>query len=149
MGLPYGSIPRKTVPRAEQATAQDYSVLMDFNVSSVAFMIYYDMLFNVSILNLLFDTILAKMAAQQCCSNGHGHQRKIGEERNTVNNDSTSFSSGLLQIFSPFLWLLQRPEDHWLAEIQAPPVLSHGWDWYLRLQPDGRDPHVSLQQPPA
>lgn len=33
MGLPYGSIPRKTVPRAEQATAQDYSVLMDFNVS--------------------------------------------------------------------------------------------------------------------
>lgn len=34
MGLPYGSIPRKTVPRAEQATAQDYSVLMDFNVSA-------------------------------------------------------------------------------------------------------------------
>lgn len=33
MGLPYGSIPRKTVPRADQATAQDYSVLMDFNVS--------------------------------------------------------------------------------------------------------------------
>lgn len=33
MGLPYGSIPRKTVPRAEQDTAQDYSVLMDFNVS--------------------------------------------------------------------------------------------------------------------
>ncbi|KAJ7988428.1 hypothetical protein DPEC_G00323450 [Dallia pectoralis] len=31
MGLPYGSIPRKTVPRADQATAQDYSVLMDFN----------------------------------------------------------------------------------------------------------------------
>ncbi|XP_061836939.2 transmembrane channel-like protein 2-A [Nerophis lumbriciformis] len=31
MGLPYGSIPRKTVPRAEQATAQDYSVLLDFN----------------------------------------------------------------------------------------------------------------------
>uniref|UniRef100_A0A8C8F231 Transmembrane channel-like protein n=1 Tax=Oncorhynchus tshawytscha TaxID=74940 RepID=A0A8C8F231_ONCTS len=33
MGLPYGSIPRKTVPRAEQSTAQDYSVLMDFNVA--------------------------------------------------------------------------------------------------------------------
>uniref|UniRef100_A0A3Q1D233 Transmembrane channel-like protein n=1 Tax=Amphiprion ocellaris TaxID=80972 RepID=A0A3Q1D233_AMPOC len=31
MGLPYGSIPRKTVPREEQDTAQDYSVLMDFN----------------------------------------------------------------------------------------------------------------------
>ena len=32
MGLPYGSIPRKTVPRADQATAQDYAVLTDFNV---------------------------------------------------------------------------------------------------------------------
>ncbi|XP_062273646.1 transmembrane channel-like protein 2-B [Scomber scombrus] len=31
LGLPYGSIPRKTVPRAEQATAMDYSVLLDFN----------------------------------------------------------------------------------------------------------------------
>ncbi|XP_045891668.1 transmembrane channel-like protein 2-B [Micropterus dolomieu] len=30
MGLPYGSIPRKTVPRDEQATAMDYSVLLDF-----------------------------------------------------------------------------------------------------------------------
>uniref|UniRef100_A0AAR2JG86 Transmembrane channel-like protein n=1 Tax=Pygocentrus nattereri TaxID=42514 RepID=A0AAR2JG86_PYGNA len=31
MGLPYGSIPRKTVPREEQDTAMDYSVLTDFN----------------------------------------------------------------------------------------------------------------------
>ncbi|XP_061071577.1 transmembrane channel-like protein 2-A [Conger conger] len=31
MGLPYGTLPRKTVPRAEQANAMDYSVLMDFN----------------------------------------------------------------------------------------------------------------------
>ncbi|XP_041792410.1 transmembrane channel-like protein 2-B [Chelmon rostratus] len=30
MGLPYGSIPRKTVPREEQDTAMDYSVLFDF-----------------------------------------------------------------------------------------------------------------------
>ncbi|XP_050795674.1 transmembrane channel-like protein 2 [Gopherus flavomarginatus] len=30
MGIPYGSIPRKTVPRAEQATAMDFSVLWDF-----------------------------------------------------------------------------------------------------------------------
>ncbi|XP_071338554.1 transmembrane channel-like protein 2-B [Trachinotus anak] len=30
MGLPYGSIPRKTVPRGEQASAMDYSVLFDF-----------------------------------------------------------------------------------------------------------------------
>ncbi|XP_007575918.1 transmembrane channel-like protein 2-A [Poecilia latipinna] len=45
MGLPYGSIPRKTVPRAEQDTAQDYSVLMDFNgycKYSVLFYGYYD-----------------------------------------------------------------------------------------------------------
>ncbi|XP_037339504.1 transmembrane channel-like protein 2-B [Pungitius pungitius] len=30
MGLPYGSIPRKTVPREEQDTAMDFSVLIDF-----------------------------------------------------------------------------------------------------------------------
>ena len=35
MGLPYGSIPRKTVPRADQHTAQDYSVLMDFQVGLI------------------------------------------------------------------------------------------------------------------
>uniref|UniRef100_A0A8D3DNV3 Transmembrane channel-like protein n=1 Tax=Scophthalmus maximus TaxID=52904 RepID=A0A8D3DNV3_SCOMX len=45
MGLPYGSIPRKTVPRAEQPTAQDYSVLTDFNgfcKYSVLFYGYYN-----------------------------------------------------------------------------------------------------------
>ncbi|XP_037547701.1 transmembrane channel-like protein 2-A [Nematolebias whitei] len=45
MGLPYGSIPRKTVPRAEQDTAMDYSVLMDFNgycKYSVLFYGYYN-----------------------------------------------------------------------------------------------------------
>ncbi|XP_069380151.1 transmembrane channel-like protein 2-B [Paralichthys olivaceus] len=31
MGLPYGSIPRKTVPREEQPTAMDYSVLFEFS----------------------------------------------------------------------------------------------------------------------
>ncbi|XP_042277877.1 transmembrane channel-like protein 2-B [Thunnus maccoyii] len=30
LGLPFGSIPRKTVPRDEQKTAMDYSVLLDF-----------------------------------------------------------------------------------------------------------------------
>ncbi|KAK1892876.1 Transmembrane channel-like protein 2-B [Dissostichus eleginoides] len=30
MGLPYGSIPRKTVPREEQETAMDFTVLNDF-----------------------------------------------------------------------------------------------------------------------
>ncbi|MBN3292610.1 TMC2 protein, partial [Polypterus senegalus] len=33
MGLPYGSIARKTVPRDEQDTAMDFSTLWDFNVS--------------------------------------------------------------------------------------------------------------------
>uniref|UniRef100_A0A672KUG6 Transmembrane channel-like protein n=1 Tax=Sinocyclocheilus grahami TaxID=75366 RepID=A0A672KUG6_SINGR len=45
MGLPYGSISRKTVPREEQATAMDYSVLTDFNgycKYSVLFYGYYN-----------------------------------------------------------------------------------------------------------
>ncbi|XP_050966630.1 transmembrane channel-like protein 2-A [Labeo rohita] len=45
MGLPYGSIPRKTVPREEQDTAMDYSVLTDFNgycKYSVLFYGYYN-----------------------------------------------------------------------------------------------------------
>ncbi|KAG8513396.1 Transmembrane channel-like protein 2, partial [Galemys pyrenaicus] len=32
MGVPYGSIPRKTVPRAEEEKAMDFSVLWDFEV---------------------------------------------------------------------------------------------------------------------
>jgi hypothetical protein len=32
MGMPYGSIPRKTVPRAEEEKAMDFSVLWDFEV---------------------------------------------------------------------------------------------------------------------
>lgn len=32
MGMPYGSIPRKTVPRAEEDKAMDFSVLWDFEV---------------------------------------------------------------------------------------------------------------------
>uniref|UniRef100_A0A672JM01 Transmembrane channel-like protein n=1 Tax=Salarias fasciatus TaxID=181472 RepID=A0A672JM01_SALFA len=45
MGLPYGSIPRKTVPRPEQDTAMDFSVLFDFNgycKYSFLFYGYYD-----------------------------------------------------------------------------------------------------------
>lgn len=51
---------------------------------------------------------------------------------------------GLLQVFSPFLWLLQQPEDNWLPEVQAASVLPHGWNRNLRLQLNGRHPHVSL-----
>ncbi|KAL3041363.1 hypothetical protein OYC64_019545 [Pagothenia borchgrevinki] len=45
MGLPYGSIPRKTVPRVDQHSAQDYSVLMDFQgycKYSIMFYGYYN-----------------------------------------------------------------------------------------------------------
>uniref|UniRef100_A0A667X9A2 Transmembrane channel-like protein n=1 Tax=Myripristis murdjan TaxID=586833 RepID=A0A667X9A2_9TELE len=45
MGLPYGSIPRKTVPRTEQDTAMDFSVLMDFGgylKYSILFYGYYN-----------------------------------------------------------------------------------------------------------
>ncbi|KAL0979660.1 hypothetical protein UPYG_G00187910 [Umbra pygmaea] len=45
MGLPYGSIPRKVVPRAEQANAMDYSVLLDFGgycQYSILFYGYYN-----------------------------------------------------------------------------------------------------------
>ncbi|XP_056448874.1 transmembrane channel-like protein 2-B isoform X2 [Gadus chalcogrammus] len=45
MGLPYGSIPRKTVPRPLQETAMDYSVLLDFGgfmKYSVLFYGYYN-----------------------------------------------------------------------------------------------------------
>lgn len=41
MGLPYGSIPRKTVPREEQPTAMDYSVLFDFGVGILDLFIYF------------------------------------------------------------------------------------------------------------
>ncbi|XP_076587068.1 transmembrane channel-like protein 1 [Chaetodon auriga] len=45
MGRPYGSIPRKTVPRAEEASAMDFSVLWDFGgyaQYSVLFYGYYN-----------------------------------------------------------------------------------------------------------
>ncbi|KAL3976077.1 EphA7 [Sarotherodon galilaeus] len=45
MGLPYGSIPRKTVPRSEQDTAMDFSVLFDFGgycKYSILFYGYYN-----------------------------------------------------------------------------------------------------------
>ena len=32
MGMPYGSVPRKIVPRAEEEKAMDFSVLWDFEV---------------------------------------------------------------------------------------------------------------------
>lgn len=36
MGKPYGSLPRKTVPRAEEATAMNFATLWDFSVSDLA-----------------------------------------------------------------------------------------------------------------
>uniref|UniRef100_A0A3P8ZCD8 Transmembrane channel-like protein n=1 Tax=Esox lucius TaxID=8010 RepID=A0A3P8ZCD8_ESOLU len=45
MGMPYGSMPRKTVPRAEEANAMDFAVLWDFGgyaQYSVLFYGYYN-----------------------------------------------------------------------------------------------------------
>lgn len=53
--------------------------------------------------------------------------------------------SGVLQIFSAVLRILQRPEDRRRAEVQATFVLPHGRHWHFRLQPDACDPHVSVQ----
>jgi len=35
MGKPYGSLPRKTVPRVEEASAMNFAVLWDFGVKSI------------------------------------------------------------------------------------------------------------------
>lgn len=35
MGKPYGSLPRKTVPRVEEASAMNFAVLWDFGVKSL------------------------------------------------------------------------------------------------------------------
>uniref|UniRef100_A0A3P8PHQ2 Transmembrane channel-like protein n=1 Tax=Astatotilapia calliptera TaxID=8154 RepID=A0A3P8PHQ2_ASTCA len=53
MGLPYGSIPRKTVPRSEQDTAMDFSVLFDFGgycKYSILFYGYYNNERNIGVL---------------------------------------------------------------------------------------------------
>lgn len=41
MGKPYGSLPRKTVPRAEEATAMNFATLWDFSVSALSCNIAY------------------------------------------------------------------------------------------------------------
>lgn len=35
MGKPYGSMPRKVVPRAEEASAMNFATLYDFSVSTL------------------------------------------------------------------------------------------------------------------
>lgn len=40
MGMPYGSIPRKIVPREEQDSAMDFSVLFEFGVRFSFFFFY-------------------------------------------------------------------------------------------------------------
>ncbi|XP_029019087.1 transmembrane channel-like protein 2-B isoform X2 [Betta splendens] len=53
MGLPYGSIPRKTVPREEQATAMDLSVLLDFGGYSQYSFLFYGYYNNEKMIGLL------------------------------------------------------------------------------------------------
>jgi len=43
MGKPYGSLPRKTVPRVEEASAMNFAVLWDFGVKSII-LVYNDAL---------------------------------------------------------------------------------------------------------
>lgn len=59
MGLPYGSIPRKTVPREEQDNAMDYAVLTDFNVRPINYITQVHVFISVFILKnaLTFYTL--------------------------------------------------------------------------------------------
>lgn len=83
MGLPYGSIPRKTVPREDQDRAMDYAVLTDFNVSSI----------NCSTwIHVLFIFLFYLKNAPSCSV--------------LLNNNSRSILTGLLQVLCVILWLL-------------------------------------------
>lgn len=60
MGMPYGSIPRKTVPRAEEERAMDFSVLLDFEVrTTVSMHLHYD------IVKLVSFTLKVKLQPSQ------------------------------------------------------------------------------------
>lgn len=39
MGLHAGSIPRKTIPRDQQATAMNYGVLSEFGVKKISYVV--------------------------------------------------------------------------------------------------------------
>ncbi|XP_076854570.1 transmembrane channel-like protein 2-B [Brachyhypopomus gauderio] len=53
MGLPYGSIPRKTVPRDEQDTAMDFSVLFEFGGYCKYSVLFYGFYNNLNTIGLL------------------------------------------------------------------------------------------------
>lgn len=59
MGVPYGSIPRKTVPRAEEEKAMDFSVLWDFEVWLLTYECTFDLWLQnrerCSLVNLSFN----------------------------------------------------------------------------------------------
>lgn len=77
MGLPYGSIARKTVPRDEQETAMDFSVLFEFGVRNNTW-------------SLL--SVLEKKEKEYCLHNSILF--------------ILVFSSGLLQVLRSLLWFL-------------------------------------------
>lgn len=41
MGLPYGSIPRKIVPRTEEETSMNYDVLSEFRVKYIPYFLTF------------------------------------------------------------------------------------------------------------
>lgn len=45
--------------------------------------------------------------------------------------------TGLPKVFCPVLWLLQRPENNWLAQVPHAPVLLTGWIGQCGLQLHG------------
>uniref|UniRef100_A0A3B1KDR2 Transmembrane channel-like protein n=1 Tax=Astyanax mexicanus TaxID=7994 RepID=A0A3B1KDR2_ASTMX len=53
MGLPYGTIPRKTVPRDEQETAMDFSVLFEFGGYCKYSVMFYGYFNNLNTIGLL------------------------------------------------------------------------------------------------
>lgn len=57
----------------------------------------------------------------------------------------TCCPAGIHQVLGSLLWLLQQPEDHWVAEVQASHGLLYGGGQRVWLQPD--DCHQIVSTP--
>lgn len=129
MGRPYGSIPRKTVPRSEEASAMDFAVLWDFGVGylHVLYLLYFYFFYSSSILIITcvqYHTVYTKKYGKSL------QQRHV--------------STGLCSVLSPLLWLLQQPARHWLAQVPNASVILPGWCRDSGLQLYGGHKDVSL-----
>ncbi|XP_051818309.1 transmembrane channel-like protein 2 [Antechinus flavipes] len=114
MGMPYGSIPRKTVPRAEEEKAMDFSVLWDFEgyiKYSALFYGYYNnqrtigwlkyrlpmayFMVGVSVFGYSLMVVIRSMASNAQESTGEG------------NGDNFTFS---FKMFTSWDYLIGNPE---------------------------------------